>query len=156
MRRTAAFLRLLGAALAAVMLMASVPASANDGVPMPQLAKPKGEKCVEPTDYMRRNHMDLLKHQRDETMHKGIRTKKYSWKGCVECHAATHPDIAEGKVPTLYPFCAQCHHYAAVQIDCIQCHTTVPESVMKSSKAEGEADKLMTMMKGHLGETEQR
>ena len=132
--------------------LGSLPAAA-DGVPYPTLAKPLGEQCVEPKDFMRRNHMDLLKHQRDETMHKGIRGKKYSWKGCVECHAATHPKVAKGKVRTLYPFCAQCHKYAAVKIDCVSCHSPVAQgnAPMKfSTMEEKEAQKLLSMMKGHL------
>jgi len=134
--------------------LGSLPAVA-DGVPVPTLAKPLGEQCVEPKDFMRRNHMDLLKHQRDETMREGIRGKKYSWKGCVECHAATHPKIAEGKIRTLYPFCAQCHHYAAVKIDCVSCHSPVAqgnEPMKFSTMEEEEAQKLLSMMKGHLGE----
>ena len=102
---------------------------------------------------MRRNHMDLLKHKRDETMHQGIRVKnkKYSWTGCVNCHAATHPDVAGGKVRTLYPFCYQCHKYAAVTIDCVQCHSGVPEGEgNRAGSPEGEADKLLSMIKGHL------
>ena len=36
---------------------------------------------------MRRNHMELLKHQRDDTVRSGIRGAKYSLKDCVGCHA---------------------------------------------------------------------
>ena len=39
------------------------------GAPEPTITKAvKGEQCVEPNDYMRRNHMKLLMHQRDETV----------------------------------------------------------------------------------------
>ena len=55
----------------------------------------QGDKCVEPTDEMRRNHMNLLLHQRDQTMHKGIRTVKHSLKNCVDCHATTVKSEAE-------------------------------------------------------------
>ena len=40
---------------------------------------------------MRRNHMDDLKHQRNDTMRKGIRTTKYSLQKCVDCHATPRP-----------------------------------------------------------------
>ncbi|MGD2056814.1 MAG: sulfur reduction protein DsrJ, partial [Gammaproteobacteria bacterium] len=39
--------------------------------------------CVEPTEEMRRNHMEYILHQRDETMHRGIRTKQYSLEECI-------------------------------------------------------------------------
>ena len=42
-----------------------------------------GETCVEDTDFMIRNHMALLMHQRDSTVHQGVRTKKYSLRGCL-------------------------------------------------------------------------
>ncbi|MBV5325306.1 MAG: hypothetical protein J0626_08585, partial [Rhodospirillaceae bacterium] len=46
------------------------------GAPKPVITKAvKGEQCVEPTDFMRRNHMKLLNHQRDETVIEGVRTK---------------------------------------------------------------------------------
>lgn len=64
---------------------------------------------------MRRNHMKMLLHQRDETMHEGIRTKQYSLANCVSCHAVKG---ADGK-PVAYSdpkhFCRTCHSYAAVR-----------------------------------------
>jgi hypothetical protein len=64
-------------------------ATAGDGagVPKPVIQKAKGEQCVEDTDYMRRNHMKVLNHHRDKTVHEGIRTKQHSLKNCIECHA---------------------------------------------------------------------
>jgi len=100
------------------------PSAQAGEVPVPKLAKAfKGEQCVEPNDVMRRNHMEFLKHQRDETLREGIRGQKYSLNDCIDCHAVKSPDVAGGKVRTLKPFCAECHSYAAVSIDCFQCHT---------------------------------
>ena len=68
---------------------------------------------------MRRNHMDLLKHQRDETMHGGMRGAKYSLKACIECHASQKTgSVAQAQTD----FCVSCHSYAAVKIDCFECH----------------------------------
>ena len=81
--------------------------------------------CVEPTDVMRRNHMEFLKHQRDETVHNGIRGAKYSLSACVDCHAS----ITNGQSKPINDqgeFCAGCHEFTAVSIDCFQCHRTVP------------------------------
>jgi hypothetical protein len=95
------------------------------GVPKPVIQKAKGDKCVEDTDYMRRNHMKLLNHHRDKTMHEGIRTRQHSLKNCIDCHAS--PD-ASGKETVLGKdhFCQSCHSYAAVSIDCFQCHSSKP------------------------------
>lgn len=117
----------------------ALPASAGE-VPLPKPAKAfKGTECVEPVDAMRRNHMDFLTHQRDETLREGIRGNKYSLNECIDCHAVTSPDVAGGKVRTLKPFCGECHAYAAVSIDCFQCHTgaAAPEDAQSSAMPAG-------------------
>ena len=35
---------------------------------------------------MRERHWEFILHQRDETVHKGIRTTRHSLKNCLECH----------------------------------------------------------------------
>ncbi len=86
----------------------------------------KTEQCVRPTDEIRRYHMSLLKHQRDVTVHQGVRKTPDSLAGCVECHA--NKDLAGKYLPVNAEgqFCSACHAFAAVQLDCFQCHTTVP------------------------------
>jgi hypothetical protein len=106
-----------------VLLDVGVSGSA-ERVPVPAPPKGKGDACVEPVDVMRRQHMVFLEHQRDETVRQGIRGRKHSLKGCVECHAV--PDASAGGTRTVQPFCGQCHGYAAVRIDCFQCHTGQP------------------------------
>ncbi|QKQ26757.1 hypothetical protein [Candidatus Reidiella endopervernicosa] len=86
----------------------------------------KGEQCVEPTDFMRHNHMDLIRHQRDATMRDGIRTSKHSLKGCIDCHAKQDGDGQFMSVKNPEHFCSGCHKYAAVSVDCFQCHTSKP------------------------------
>jgi hypothetical protein len=67
--------------------------------------------------------MDLLKHQRDETMHKGIRSTQHSLKQCVVCHASEKTgSVALSKED----FCVACHSYAGVKLDCWGCHATKP------------------------------
>jgi hypothetical protein len=95
----------------------------------------KGDKCVEPTEEMRRNHMKKILHQRDETMHKGIRTQKYSLKNCVDCHADPKTNSVLGKDG----FCESCHVYASVSIDCFTCHSSAPEKIEQPPKAAGPA-----------------
>ncbi len=117
---------LLAAVIGAYALVAGAQDSNSSLLPKhPQASR--GEQCVEPTDVIRRNHMKFLLHQRDETMHRGIRTTKHSLKNCISCHASKDdngkyiPINAEGE------FCQSCHAYAAVTLDCFQCHATVPE-----------------------------
>lgn len=93
----------------------------------PEITPGKGEACVEDKDFMRRNHMDLLRHDRDETVHKGNRDIKHSLKDCISCHAI---DGSDGKALTVSSpkhFCRSCHDYAAVSVDCFQCHASRPE-----------------------------
>lgn len=103
--------------LAALALIASLalPAGALAGVQKPLLAPAKGGKCLAPPEVMRREHPDLLLHQRVKTVRQGIVGAKVSLEGCVDCHG----DAKD--------FCSQCHAYAGVQIDCFQCHASRPE-----------------------------
>jgi len=106
-----------------VVLACGLATAAQAGVDLPKLSPGKGDKCVEDTDFMRRNHMDLLKHHRDDTMRLGIRTTKHSLKGCVECHASEKTgSVAASKED----FCMACHSYASVKLDCWACHATKP------------------------------
>ncbi|NTV85164.1 MAG: hypothetical protein HGA21_00295 [Burkholderiaceae bacterium] len=92
-------------------------------VPQPIIESARGDKCVQDPVFMRRNHMELLKHQRDDTVHGGIRGAKYSLNGCIGCHASQ----TTGSVATASTnFCQSCHVYAAVKIDCFECHSSKP------------------------------
>ena len=94
--------------------------AAASRVTQPVIEKARGGQCVEDPALMRRTHMELLRHQRDDTVRGGIRGAKASLKGCVECHAgaSTH---SVAKAPN--DFCVACHEYAAVRLDCFECHT---------------------------------
>ena len=110
--------------LSVIVLTASASASA-EGL-RPFIPVPKGEQCVEPTQVMRERHWDFILHQRDETVHKGIRTTRHSLKNCLECHV--RPD-AQGRYPRISEpthFCANCHVYAGIRIDCFECHADRP------------------------------
>ncbi len=93
----------------------------------PQLPRGKGEQCVEPTDVMRRDHMKFLLHQRDRTVHQGVRSKSHSLAGCVDCHVQTNNE--GGYIPVDAPeqFCEACHTYASIKLDCFECHATKPD-----------------------------
>ena len=90
------------------------------------------DACVAPTSLMRRKHFELIKHQRDITVHQGIRKTDDSLAGCIDCHVAkdshgkyipvngVNPETGEKQ------FCAGCHEYAGVEPPCFSCHATVP------------------------------
>jgi predicted CXXCH cytochrome family protein len=101
---------------------------ASAGVPLPVIPRAMGENCVEDTDFMRRNHMDMLKHQRDETMLRGVRTEQHSLRECLNCHVVKGTDSKPVTSASPKHFCRSCHDYAAVSIDCFQCHASRPES----------------------------
>jgi hypothetical protein len=85
-----------------------------------------GSQCVEPAETMRRSHMTFLKHQRDDTVHGGIRGAKYSLKDCIDCHASQKTgSVTAGDTN----FCVSCHSYTAVRIDCFECHASKPRAV---------------------------
>ena len=96
------------------------------GAPKPVIEKAvKGEQCVEPTDTMRRDHMKFLDHHRDQAVIEGVRTKKHSLKECINCHVSEKTgSVAAAKEN----FCVSCHSYAAVKIDCFECHSTKPQA----------------------------
>lgn len=121
------FAALRVAALAsALALVAVLPAASADGKPaastlLPAIQPARSGLCVADPAFMRRNHMDLLKHQRNETVHRGVRDSRASLKGCIACHASTETHsvaAAQGD------FCVSCHSYAAVKVDCFECHTS--------------------------------
>jgi hypothetical protein len=106
--------------------------AAADGVSGPVIPRGRGERCVADTEFMRRNHMTLLMHQRDATMRQGIRSKQFSLSECVACHAVTGPDRKPVSISNPSHFCRACHDYAAVQIDCFQCHASRPDAEASS------------------------
>ena len=73
--------------LAGALLALAVQAAGNNFVVTGSRAANE-KSCVEPTDFMRRNHMEVIKHQRDETVHGGIRSTKHSLAVCIACHGA--------------------------------------------------------------------
>ena len=94
---------------------------------MPVLPRGKGEQCVEPTELMRKNHMELLLHHRDATMYRGIRTSKHSLNNCVDCHVQENGEGQYIAINAEGQFCEVCHTYTSVKLDCFECHATAPD-----------------------------
>jgi len=94
--------------------------------PNPQMPK-EVKRCVKPTDFMRKSHMQLLNQWRDEVVRYGQREfqvvdgKKYEkslQNGCLHCHESREK------------FCTSCHIYAAVKPYCFDCHFHVDPKEM--------------------------
>ena len=94
----------------------------------PVIPKGEGESCVAETDFMRRNHMDLIVHQRDETVIRGIRDEPFSLVECVDCHVQRDAKNDPIRVDAEGQFCASCHAFVAAKIDCFSCHAAIPDS----------------------------
>ncbi|MFA6311182.1 MAG: hypothetical protein WCV99_19535 [Sterolibacterium sp.] len=106
-----------------VLAALAMPAHAGAGVPKPVLTIENPGQCVAAPEVIRRTHMDLLKHQRDKTMHEGQRgakgDKSASLNACIECHASKKTGSVLGSNEN---FCQGCHAYVAVKLDCFECH----------------------------------
>lgn len=90
-----------------------------------------GGQCVRETDWMRRHHMELISHDRNITVHQGVRTLDGSLAGCVSCHANKNGagvpiPVTAMQGPGGTQFCAGCHEYTGVSMDCFTCHSDVP------------------------------
>ncbi len=90
------------------------------GAEAPRFEVPGGEKqCVEPTAYMKSDHMKLLDRWKEEVVRKGQRThaaadgNTYTMSltdTCIRCHSNKEK------------FCDRCHDYAGVAPKCWNCH----------------------------------
>ena len=109
-------------------LLPGAGAQAADRVPLPVLVEAaKGDACVEPLPVIRRDHMKFLLHQRDDTVHEGIRgAHGTGLVGCIDCHAAKDDAGQWVRIDAPGQFCATCHEYASVKIDCFGCHAALP------------------------------
>jgi hypothetical protein len=73
---------------------------------------------------MRREHPNLLKHRRDRTVREGVRGGDNALTACIDCHAGkAGGDVIGGPDA----FCQSCHSYAAVKLDCFECHQSKRE-----------------------------
>jgi len=122
--------RTVRVALAAMALNVALGADADMPKPAIVIADP-ASRCIAPNDVMRRTHMNLLKHQRDRTLRQGIRGEKASLNACVACHASK----TGGSVLGTDGFCQSCHSYAAIKLDCFECHSA--KATRKDAVADG-------------------
>ncbi len=126
--------------------------SALAETPFPTIHEPSDEslKCIQPEDEMRRNHMNYILHERDETMHEGVRNEPGSLAACIDCHVEPNEKGEIADVGSNEHFCNGCHEYASVQIDCFQCHADRPQKFIKrSSHTSSLKDQLQQTLAAH-------
>jgi hypothetical protein len=75
------------------------------------LEKPDAQykKCVKDVEYMRLNHMELLKDIREDSVRFGKRGE-IELNGCKKCHTSRAR------------FCDKCHILVSAKLDCFDCH----------------------------------
>lgn len=146
MSQTTVLRRLAGVWLTALLALPSA-AFSGEELPFSKLSIADAQRdfsatqeCVQPEAEMRRNHMKYILHQRDETMHQGVRTRQYSLEECINCHAAKDESGNYIPVEDTRHFCASCHTYASVSIDCFQCHNDVPVRASTLQKPQASSD----------------
>jgi len=116
---------------------------ANAGPDLPTYAASANlQQCVEPAEYMRANHMQLLNQWRNADVRDGKsiyinsqgKSFDISLESCVECHStqATKNTVGVNNpaLKTSDQFCVSCHHYASVEPTCWSCHSG-PEGATK-------------------------
>lgn len=116
----------------------------------PEIPKATGEEHPEGNEYMRINHMDLLRHDRDLTMREGVRDTNNSLAECVTCHAVNGPDAKPVTVKSEEHFCRVCHDYAAVKIDCFQCHNSVSPDLGEASLMFNRPDETLDVLLAYI------
>jgi hypothetical protein len=95
-------------------------------VDTPEILKlPESErKCVEPTAFMKKEHMKMLNEWRDSVVRDGLTIftsttgKQYTMSlqnTCMKCHSNKSK------------FCDECHNYASVKPYCWDCHLAPKE-----------------------------
>lgn len=113
--------------------------------------KAQGGPCVADKETMRREHMTKLKHQRDVTVHEGVRGKPEGLTNCINCHAVKGEDGKFVSYASPKHFCRSCHDYTAVGVDCFECHASRPEA--KTGTALGPVRHDLAAMTRYLQET---
>ena len=119
-----------------LVLVIFVSCMASASADMPEVPRGKGDMCVEPTEIMRKQHMDFLFHDRDLTMRQGNRDIKHSLNQCVECHAQTDAQGEFISINESGQFCAVCHEFTSVKIDCFECHASKPDRSLSANRSE--------------------
>ena len=86
----------------------------------------RAAECLADPAVMRRNHMDMLAHDRNGAAREGIRRPGHGLDDCVTCHVVRGAGGAAVDAADPRHFCTSCHVKAAVSVDCFNCHRATP------------------------------
>ena len=120
-------------AMACIGAFVAAGAVAGERVPKPVIAVDKSTQCVAPADVMRREHHRMLARQKERTVRLGIRGEPVHLAGCIDCHASKTTGSVIGSPDA---FCQSCHAYAAVRIDCFDCHQPTVKRSTAAARAQ--------------------
>ena len=109
-------------------------ADSQKDIPPPKQKYSEETLCVEPVEIMRKQHFEFVLEHRDKTVIEGIRTKKHSLNECIDCHITANAQGEYARYSDDTHFCANCHQFAAVNIDCFRCHADRPEEAIRKAK----------------------
>ena len=119
---------------AVLLIMVQLPlaAFAQERAPMtsaPVIPHGWGERCIADRDVMRRDHMRMLLRYRHQVVREGAHQPQHGIEDCVSCHAVKGVDGGPVSIDSPQHFCRVCHDYAAVRIDCFECHPSRPQAL---------------------------
>ena len=83
-------------------------------------------ECPAAPAVMRREHMDILAHDRSAAVREGIRLPGHGLDDCITCHAVRDAGGAAVDAGDPRHFCTACHVKVAVSVDCFGCHRATP------------------------------
>ncbi len=117
------------AGLSVLIFFGAIWADHRGTVPVPLVPTAQGH-CVLPTALMRREHMMLLRRVREQIVRDGKHDQVDRLTTCIACHVQTTATGASIPINQHGQFCAACHTYVGVHIDCFACHATVPQKAI--------------------------
>ena len=100
--------------------------AADDWTPRPVIPKAQGERCVEPTEVMRKWHNEIVRPADGSSAPRTL--PHHDIAGCVSCHAERDKNGAYVPVNAEGQFCESCHRFSAVSINCFSCHAATPQA----------------------------
>ena len=122
----------------------------------PDIPAATGTPHPEGNEYWRKNHMTLMRHDRNLTMREGDREIGASLKKCFDCHTVTDSSGAALTYTDDRHFCRSCHDFAAVKVDCFVCHRSTPdESDKVRAHAAARPEPVIREQEAASGEVEQ-
>ncbi|MDA8155894.1 MAG: sulfate reduction electron transfer complex DsrMKJOP subunit DsrJ [Actinomycetota bacterium] len=111
-------------------------AQPNPSTDTPAIQKLAVKQCIEPTTYMKANHMEIL-HKWMDAVTSGATNTTFTSPTTGQAYPMAL-DTCFGCHSNKKQFCDRCHNYMAVKLPCFQCHQD-PEAAGASGGADSNA-----------------